>query len=1057
MAVNYFGKDRFDNADISFQGLGELIATNVVGALAGCLDSSMYSYNPNANADCDGNFPGSPAFNAADPTFGVTTCCVSYVYGCTDPTADNYDPNANVSNSSCQYLGCTDPNFVEYDPNANVDDGTCATPIVYGCMDTSTNTIGDGSGFAYENYTNGNINATNPCDGINGDPCVADPYGTMQTILTSPMGCCCEHTVVGCMDPTATNNNPNANTPPASGSTLSCIYAISGCTHNISAVTNYDPTATVDDGSCIYVGCSDNTAVNYSYFVNPADGNTYYATVDDGSCTYAAVSGCMMSWADNYDPLATTEDGTCLFSGCGYLDLSWGPNEQLSLGANSSYIINSGVPINGIYLEDLWLTQTSPYSYPQSPTGTITLGVNFTDDGSCNFTGCADPTAPNYQPPINHPSWPGAGITDDGTCMSPAVLGCTNSSACNYDPSATVDDGSCHFLFGCTDFGACNYNPQSICDDGSCIMPDPITGLCPQGGCTDPTACNYSATATFDDGSCTGLLGCTDPTAVNYDPLATCDDGSCSTLIVNGCTDPNSCTYNSNATPGNPTATSACSGYYGCTDSSSSNYDPGAGCDDGSCVACVYGCTDPLASNYDVSATCDNGTCNPAPPSCTGSNGTTFTVGQSYNGGIIFYLEGTDCGGAGVRECVAGGTVVGSCGIYIAEDNGTFWPYGTGGIWWGCAGTSIFSSPTDTQAIGTGYDNDIQISATCPNPTAYCAANYIDYQNSNNSALLGGYSDYFLPSQDEAIKMYNNIGPGNALGLGNIANFTTGTYLWTSTEVNAQTAIKMYTFDGSMSSAGKNSANEIKFVRREGSSGCTDNTPGIYSDVNGGCIDSNGNAYTVGTLEECNNQGDGYTMVNYDPSAAFDDGSCKNAYYIGDYYQGGIIYYLNNGVDHTGGGLIVTEGDIIGSNGVQWGCMGVDCGTTQLTSIGEGQQATNLALACVDPSTGTSCGPTAAINADNHSVTDIDGNVWDDWYLPSKDELIEIYNAIGEGSSVGNVLNLNHQAGGKAYLSSNEYSQALAWLMYPVSGTFVLWPHNQFKNTYHHVLAIRSF
>jgi len=48
-------------------------------------------------------------------------------------------------------------------------------------------------------------------------------------------------------------------------------------------------------------------------------------------------------------------------------------------------------------------------------------------------------------------------------------------------------------------------------------------------GCTNATACNYDATATIDDGSCdyTSCAGCTDATACNYDATATIDDGSC--------------------------------------------------------------------------------------------------------------------------------------------------------------------------------------------------------------------------------------------------------------------------------------------------------------------------------------------------------------------------------------------------------------------------------------------------------------------------------------------------------------------------------------------------
>ena len=47
-------------------------------------------------------------------------------------------------------------------------------------------------------------------------------------------------------------------------------------------------------------------------------------------------------------------------------------------------------------------------------------------------------------------------------------------------------------------------------------------------GCTDTTACNYDSTATIDDGSCNlGASGCMDSFLANYDATATEDDGTC--------------------------------------------------------------------------------------------------------------------------------------------------------------------------------------------------------------------------------------------------------------------------------------------------------------------------------------------------------------------------------------------------------------------------------------------------------------------------------------------------------------------------------------------------
>jgi len=80
------------------------------------------------------------------------------------------------------------------------------------------------------------------------------------------------------------------------------------------------------------------------------------------------------------------------------------------------------------------------------------------------------------------------------------ILGCTDSSALNYNPSATQNDGSCEYdIYGCTDPNATNYNSNATQDDGTCTYPEPEDIL----GCTDSEAQNYNPDATADDGSCT--------------------------------------------------------------------------------------------------------------------------------------------------------------------------------------------------------------------------------------------------------------------------------------------------------------------------------------------------------------------------------------------------------------------------------------------------------------------------------------------------------------------------------------------------------------------------
>jgi hypothetical protein len=53
-----------------------------------------------------------------------------------------------------------------------------------------------------------------------------------------------------------------------------------------------------------------------------------------------------------------------------------------------------------------------------------------------------------------------------------SVPGCTNSTACNYDAGAELDNGSCTFP-GCADPMAATYDSTAGCDDGSCLYSTP--------------------------------------------------------------------------------------------------------------------------------------------------------------------------------------------------------------------------------------------------------------------------------------------------------------------------------------------------------------------------------------------------------------------------------------------------------------------------------------------------------------------------------------------------------------------------------------------------------
>jgi hypothetical protein len=78
-----------------------------------------------------------------------------------------------------------------------------------------------------------------------------------------------------------------------------------------------------------------------------------------------------------------------------------------------------------------------------------------------------------------------AGLYFAASCSTP---GCTDPAACNFNPEANSNDGTC-VEAGCTDPAACNFNPEAGCDDGSCAPADAVPG------CMEAAACNYDAAA----------------------------------------------------------------------------------------------------------------------------------------------------------------------------------------------------------------------------------------------------------------------------------------------------------------------------------------------------------------------------------------------------------------------------------------------------------------------------------------------------------------------------------------------------------------------------------
>tara|TARA_R100000234_G_scaffold44048_1_gene26137 strand:+ start:1 stop:2577 length:2577 start_codon:yes stop_codon:yes gene_type:complete len=414
--------------------------------------------------------------------------------------------------------------------------------------------------------------------------------------LGVPTGHTMVGTVSGCTDPTALNYDPTANDDDGS-----CTYpnAVQGCMepsannfdcengNNIwQGGTSCNDNVTSDDGSCVWLGCTDNTATNTTTFPPEATNYNNGGNIqDDGSCILP-IAGCLDSGYYNtgMPNNATINDPSmCIDFNYGCLGT---PGGLLAVNATN---FNNG----------------------NHYTGDPSVDVN-TDDGSCTWEYCNTPGDANessmgLQTDIANEtsgySFTTGSVNATATCA--VILGCTDGGdtengdgfvANNYDANANTDDGSCLYTTICyqcvngyvNSSSSTNNAIPNLCgngtvngdDAGAYIINDIWVGTNPNDpcvpGCVDPTggdnpdvngfcvdgtqcasyhccgsgngyyASNYDSAATWDPqgdyqsgtSSC-AYPGCTDegpPVPNNYDPNATVDDNSCDYTGVYGCT-----------------------------------------------------------------------------------------------------------------------------------------------------------------------------------------------------------------------------------------------------------------------------------------------------------------------------------------------------------------------------------------------------------------------------------------------------------------------------------------------------------------------------------------
>ena len=150
--------------------------------------------------------------NCLNDADGDNICDEAEIDGCIYEDACNYNEEATEDDGTCDYescAGCTDEEACNYDADATIDNGTCQDPV--------------------DIYGNPNVD----CDGNRFNDADGD-------------GVCDEDEIATCFDPNACNTD----TTGTDYDPALCDYSCLGCTDSDAA--NYDPTSTIDDGSCIY-------------------------------------------------------------------------------------------------------------------------------------------------------------------------------------------------------------------------------------------------------------------------------------------------------------------------------------------------------------------------------------------------------------------------------------------------------------------------------------------------------------------------------------------------------------------------------------------------------------------------------------------------------------------------------------------------------------------------------------------------------------------------------------------------------------------------------------
>ena len=162
----------------------------------------------------------------------------------------------------------------------------------------------------------------------------------------------------------------------------------------------------------------------------------------------------------------------------------------------------------------------------------------------------------------------------------------------------------------------------------------------------------------------------------------------------------------------------------------------------------------------------------------------------------------------------------------------------------------------------------------------------------------------------------------------------------------------------------------------------------------------------------------GLLNAGFSPSTMINNGASLTDF-IGLNHAGGIIFYMNPNADGTG--LVAASSDQ--SPGAEWGCYDMDLqsvpNVTNDPPTGSGAEIGDGATNTMSILSDCTNAP-AAMVASNYT-----GGGFTDWFLPSINELNEMYTNIGQGATAPNTNIGNFTA--SFYWSSSEFDAFNAW------------------------------